>query len=90
MPEVSMVKVYKPVEPLQIPQELLDEVKNTQEGTSARHKADQAVAAYVSEQLSQMRMEEIEPGKPKHITTSKLPLNTRDKPIGRKDWLHKK
>ena len=88
--QASMVKVYKPKTKIEIPPEMLAEVEKYPEGSSQRHKAEANIAAFVSGKLTEMSMEEIDPGKPKHISTSKLPLNTRDKPIGRKDWLHKK
>ena len=88
--EKPMVKVYKPKTPLTIPQELIDAANNAMEGSSEQHKAHQKIAEFIATHLNEMDVEEKEAGKPKHITTSKLPINTRDKPIGRKDWLHKK
>lgn len=90
MTEKSTVKVYTPKTPLTIPQELIDEVKNAPEDSMYQRKAHQKIAEYISAHLNEMNMEEKDAGKPKHITTSKLPINTRNKPIGRKDWLHKK
>ena len=83
----SKVKVYTPTEKIDIPQAMIDKVNSLPEDGRAHRAAEREICEYVAEQMSKMTVKEVQPGKPKKIVVSKLPINAISKPIGRRDWM---